>query len=98
MAGALTALAIELLKSLSGDYQAALAQGAAFAAKTRQRADNPTDHTEMACQILCGLDADAAAQLTDAMRQCLPEDGKVPAYEIWRRRIQSQFTQELVGS
>ena len=91
MAGGADRAAIEHLKSLSGDHQAAVAQGAAFAAKTRQQADNPTHHTEMACQILCGLDADSAAQLTDATRRCLPEDGIVPAYEIWRRRIQSQF-------
>jgi hypothetical protein len=91
MAGGADQFAIERLKKLSGDYQAAVAQGAAFAAKTRQQADNPTHHTEMACQILCGLDANAAAQLTDATRRCLPEDGKVPAYEIWRQRIQSQF-------
>lgn len=91
MAGGADRAAIERLKSLSGDHQAAVAQGAAFAAKTRQQAGNPTQHTEMACQILCGLDADSAAQLTDATRRCLPEDGKVPAYEIWRLRIQSQF-------
>lgn len=91
MAGGADRAAIERLKSLSGDYQSTVAQGAAFAAKARQQADNPTHHTEMACQILCGLDADSAAQLTDATRRCLPEDGKVPAYEIWRRRIQSQF-------
>lgn len=91
MAGGTDQAGIELLKSLSGDYQSAVAQGAAFAAKVRQQADNPTHHTETACQILCGLNADSAAQLTDATRRCLPEDGKVPAYEIWRRRIQSQF-------
>lgn len=91
MAGGADHAAIECLRSLSGDYQAAVAQGAAFAAKVRQQADYPTHHTEMACQILCGLDAETAAQLTDATRRCLPEDGKVPAYEIWRRRIQSQL-------
>jgi len=80
---------IERLGSLSGKFRAAVAQGAAFAAKTRQQANNPTEHTELACQILCELDADAAAQLTDATRRCLPDDGKVPAYEIWRQRIQS---------
>lgn len=91
MAGGADRAAIEHLKLLSGDHQAAVAQGAAFAAKARQQAENATHHTEMACKILCGLDADSAAQLTDATRRCLPEDGKVPAYEIWRRRIQSQF-------
>jgi hypothetical protein len=91
MAGGADQAAIERLRSLSGEHQSAVAQGATFAAKVRQQADNPTHHTEMACRILCGLDADAAAQLTDATRRCLPEDGKVPAYEIWRRRIQSHL-------
>jgi hypothetical protein len=98
MAGGCDRTEVKLIKCLAGSYRSALAQGAAFAAKARQRAENTTDYTEMACQILCGLDADAAAQVTDAMLQHLPEDGKAPAYEIWRRRIQSQFTQELVGS
>lgn len=91
MAGGSDRVEVELVRSLAGDYRSALAQGAAFAAKTRQQADNPAHHTETACQILCGLDADSAAQLTDATRRCLPDDGKVPAYEIWRQRIQSQF-------
>ena len=97
MAGGADRAEIELTKRLAGSYRSALAQGTAFAAKTRQRAENTTDYTEMACQILCGVDANAAAHVTDVMLQQLPEDGKVPAYEIWRRRIQYQFTQELVG-
>jgi hypothetical protein len=91
MAGGVDRPAVERLRAAAGVYKAALAQGAAFAAKARQRADNSTDHTEMACQVICGLGADAAAQLTDAMLQHLPEDGEVPAYEIWRQRIQSQL-------
>ncbi|HEX6716624.1 MAG TPA: DUF1702 family protein [Pyrinomonadaceae bacterium] len=91
MAGGSDRAEIELIRSLAGDYRSALAQGAAFAAKTRQRANNTTDHTETACQILCGLNADAAAEVTDAMLQHLPDDREVPAYEIWRQRIQSQL-------
>src|ERR1043165_3239470 len=59
MAGGSDRAEIELIRSLAGDYRSALAQGAAFAAKTRQQADNPAHHTEIACQILCGLDADS---------------------------------------
>jgi hypothetical protein len=95
MAGGADRSAVELLRSAAGVHKAALAQGAAFAAKARQRADNSAAHTETACQIICGLNAAAAAQLTDTMLQHLPEDGERPAYEIWRQRIQSQFTQEL---
>lgn len=90
-AGGVERAAVEQLRVAAGAYTAELAQGAAFAAKTRQRAGNESMHTEMACQVLCGLSSDAAAQVTDVMLQLLPEDGDVPAYEIWRQRIQSHF-------
>lgn len=94
MAGGAERPAVERLRAAAGIYRAALAQGAAFAAKARERASNLTEHTEMACHVICGLSASAAAQVTDAMLQKLPEDGATPAYEIWRQRIQSQFAQE----
>lgn len=87
---------VEALRSLAQLYQPQLAQGAAFAAKTRHRADNPTEHTELACQILCGLSATAAAEVTDTFLEQLPSDGIEPAYEIWRQRIQSRFIQQEV--
>lgn len=93
-AGGAEQAAVEHLRLAAGAYRAELAQGAAFAAKTRQRAGNETLHTEMACQVLCGLSSDEAAQVTDVMLQLLPEDRDVPAYEIWRQRIQSYFIQE----
>lgn len=91
MAGGGDRAEIEHVRSLAGDYRPALAQGAAFAAKARQLAGNTTDHTETACQTLCGLSADAAAEVTDEMLKDLPEDSRVPAYEIWRQRIQSHL-------
>jgi hypothetical protein len=91
MAGGSDSAELELMKSLSGEYRSALAQGAAFAAKTRQRSNSAAEHTETACQILCGLNADAAAEITDAMLRNLP-DGEVPAYEVWRQRIQFQLS------
>jgi hypothetical protein len=90
-AGGVERTAVEQLRVAAGAYTAELAQGAAFAAKTRQRAGNESLHTEMACQVLCGLSSEAAAQVTDVKLQLLPEDGDVPAYEIWRQRIQSHF-------
>lgn len=90
-AGGVSRASVRQLRAAAGAYQAELAQGAAFAAKTRQRAGNATEHTEIACQVLCGLTTDAAAEVTDVMLQLLPEDGDVPAYEIWRQRIQTHF-------
>jgi hypothetical protein len=83
------------LKSFAGAYQAQLAQGCAFAAKTRQRAGNPALHTNDACQIICGVKADEAASVTDISLLGLAWDAESPAYEIWRRRIQSHFALEV---
>lgn len=60
---------------LAGPHWPALSQGAAFAAKARQRAGNATAHTALAAQVLCGCDADAAALLTDEALEGLPDDG-----------------------
>src|SRR5215207_2584252 len=86
----------ETLRELAGRYRAHLAQGAAFAAKTRQRAGNPTPHTELACRVICGLSADAAAEVTDLHLTDLRDEGPTPAYERWRQRIRNSFIPEVV--
>lgn len=90
-AGGVDAPALAELLGLAETHRPLLAQGAAFAAKARQRAGNPAPHTELACRTLCGLDADTAAALTDRMLADLPADGALPAYEHWRRRIQERL-------
>ena len=79
------------LRERAGVFQPQLAQGAAFAAQARQRAGNVTDYTRLAAKVLCGFAAADAARLTDAALENLPADAEVPAYEIWRRRIQDRF-------
>lgn len=86
---------VEGLRAAAEGFGAELAQGAAFAAKTRLRAGNLSQHTEVACRVLCGLSASSAAEVTDELLAGLPEDGNVPAYEVWRLRIQTHFIQEL---
>jgi hypothetical protein len=88
--------AISALKSAAGSYLPQLAQGASFAAKARQRAGNPTAHTEMACQVLCGMSAEKAAEITDKTLENLPYNQGESAYEIWRQRIQAYFAVEEV--
>lgn len=91
-AGSVSRVTLESLMQASGAFRPQLAQGAAFAAKTRQFAGNPARHTDLACRIFCGLTADECASVTDAALMDLPRNGqKVPAYEIWRKRIQSHF-------
>jgi len=106
-AGGVDSEGIAALKIAAGEYQPELAQGAAFAAKARLRARNLTAHTEMACQILWGISAEAAAEITDIALQDLPttspaklkgkQGDELPAYEIWRRRIQAQFSSFVVA-
>jgi hypothetical protein len=84
-AGRVTRRALAVLYDAAGPYQAHLAQGAAFAAQARQRAGNPALHTDLACTVLCGVSADAAAHIAEVTRQELPPDGVEPAYEVWRR-------------
>jgi hypothetical protein len=50
-------------------------------------------HTRLASEILCRLSVEEAARLTDETRLDLPPDADQPAYEIWRQRLQSRFTQ-----
>lgn len=86
---------VEFLRRAAGVHLPHLAQGAAFAAKTRQRAANRTAHTEMACQIICRLTADEAAKITDLALENLHDEGGQPSYEIWRRRIRRFFAREV---
>ena len=86
---------LKKLRELAGLFLPQLAQGAAFAAKARLRADNLTDYQERACGILCDLAANEAAALTDDALRALPSDGDLPAFEIWRQRIQRHFAEKL---
>jgi hypothetical protein len=95
-AGGADRTALEALRAAAGPFAPNLAQGAAFAAKARERAGNPTSHTELGCQVLCDLPAKQAARITDIALEDLPPDSGEPAYEVWRRRIQAEFAPEMV--
>ncbi len=90
-AGGVDEDAVEALLSAAGRHRLELAQGTAFAAKARRRAGNLPQHTELACKVLCGMSADAAAAITDECLVDLPPEGKEPPYEHWRQRIQAQI-------
>jgi hypothetical protein len=74
-----------------GRFAPQLGQGAAFAAKVRARGGNPAPHTELACRLFCRMSAAEAAALADEALAGLPPDGEVPAFEVWRRRIQERL-------
>lgn len=83
--------AIESLRVATNGHLPALAQGVAFAAKTRHRAGNLNPHTETICRLICGRSAGDTAAITDAALEDLREAGGLPAYEVWRRRIQNKI-------
>ena len=84
---------LQSLREAAGSFLPQLAQGAAFAAKARQRVGNLKPYHDLACGVLCGLSAAEAAQVSDEALENLPADGAQPAYEIWRQRIQQRFLQ-----
>jgi hypothetical protein len=83
--------ALEALLKVAHPYKSQLARGAAVAAKGRQQAGNTATHTELACELFCGLTSSQAAQVTDVARENLPVNGREPVYEIWRQRILASF-------
>lgn len=86
-AGGAPAVSLQRLPVCAGTYRGWLAQGSAFAAAARRRAGNVVPHTDEACRVFCGGDAQTVAALVDSVRLDLPpDDANQPAYEIWRRR------------
>lgn len=83
---------LEEFVKASADYRAVVAQGAVFAVKARVLADIVTEHTELASRVICDLHPDDAAALATKSVIDLPEDTDVPAYEIFRERVQGYFT------
>ncbi|HEX7772402.1 MAG TPA: DUF1702 family protein [Pyrinomonadaceae bacterium] len=87
--------AIESLRAAAHGHLPALAQGVAFAAKTRQRAANLNAHTETVCRLICERSAEETAAITDTALEDLHGEGGLPSYEVWRRRIQNEIALEV---
>jgi hypothetical protein len=91
-AGGVNADSLQALYDAAGFHRLHLAQGAAFAAKARQRAGNLVPHTDLACRIFSGLTAAEAAQVTDESLQDLPTDEM--AYAAWRSQIRLKLAEK----
>lgn len=83
---------LRVLRDRAGEHRNHVAQGSAFAAECRVRADLNIPHTEMAAQFFCGRSAQEAAAVTDRARPTPVLDGAVPAFEVWRTRIAEELT------
>jgi hypothetical protein len=94
---------IDRLGVLAGRDRAALAQGAAFAAKARERADTPADHTRNAVERICRMPAELAAKLCDTSlakaREIAPsiDAHGPPTFEIWRSQIRAHFERAFLS-
>lgn len=92
---------IQDLKLAAGRFAPHLAQGAAFAATAREQAGNLAAHTEVSCQVLCGMSAAETVAATLALRPGAAPDESVdapePAFEAWRRSLQQRFTEGKEG-
>lgn len=78
---------LRLLRRRAGAQASQVAQGSAFAAKARVRANLVVPHTAVATQVFCGMTPAEAARVTDEVRPDEPVEGDLPAYEVWRQRI-----------
>ncbi len=73
-------------------HRAAMAQGAAFAAKARARAGNPAPHTDWAVGVICGERAEAAALRCDvALAKVSTEVEPALRFEAWRRALRRGY-------
>jgi hypothetical protein len=82
---------VAALLAAAGRFRLELGQGAAFAAKARQRAGNPAEHTGRACRAFCGRDAAAAAAITDFALDGLDLGDPGAAYAAWRAGIRRRL-------
>jgi len=91
-AGGVDAGELKLMRDLAGEYQPDAAQGAAFAATARLHAGLVTPHTEAGVQVYCEMPVEEAAAVCEqAIEAVLDGDGRMPGYELWRRRIRQRF-------
>lgn len=90
-AGAVRTSVLEDLKALSGDSHIHLAQGAAFAAQARRRAGNTVPHTHAACEVLCRMGANQAADLTMEMLDQTGVSSGPDRYREWQIRLREKY-------
>ncbi|MEU6405184.1 DUF1702 family protein [Streptomyces sp. NPDC046985] len=91
-AGGCTERELTVLRERGGEHRGALAQGSAFAAEARLRAGLHVAHTALATRVLCGMEPEEAAAVTQEVRPRGTSAGPLPAYEVWRRAIAARIT------
>ena len=82
---------LRLFQQLAGVHRSYLAQACAFAADARVRAGLVVPHTAVATQVFCGATPEEAARISAAVCPDHSVQGDLPAYEVWRRRLATEF-------
>lgn len=84
---------LTLLKMLAGNYLPNLLQGAAFAAKARERAGLVMDYTEASVLALTGLSVREAAEVTDKALAEIPRElDSSLQYQTWKNLIGEELS------
>lgn len=73
----------------SGPYAAEVAVGLAVAAGFRAQTNHPAEHTDGACSVFWGLDADEVAKLVAAESAGSEPEPAGPNYEEWRQKVKT---------
>ena len=98
-AGGVSAEVLMELQDLAKAFEAELAQGITFAAKTRLLANNMMPHTILAAEIFTGKDVETIAQIADEEAIKLGDFNLLERpYQTWRKNImknlQTQYSHE----
>lgn len=94
-AGNATVADIQSLLESSGIDRFHLAQGTAFGAEARELAGITNANTELVCELVCGMPAAQAAELTYVGRPqadvSTTQVSQTPLYEVWRTNIRNSL-------
>ncbi len=86
-AGVLDRDAVATLFEAAGKHRSSVAIGSAIASIFREQSGLAAPHTDLACDVIWGKDANAVAAIAHQAGLGLSHDGPDPAYELWRRQI-----------
>ncbi len=95
LAGGVDPRELSRLLHASGRHRQHLAQGAAFAAHVRQRGLTYTDHTDKACEILCGVSVAEASAVVEKAFRTVAGGGPRHLHESWQNNVRKTVSRGL---
>jgi len=83
------------LRNACGRHLPSVATGVAFAARGRHRAANVISGTDLACDVLCGVNSDQASTLVQNTFDILPVRSPRPGYELLLAHLRTTFSASI---